>query len=239
VTIYPPAVVPGFPPPVLPPPPIRPQSPIASFRVRSSYITLTVIADVVAVPADGVAVTVMVYAPTVVPGFVGPVGPLPPQLTPAATITTSRIASGTNFHLRCLGTLKRIRKQTRETAAPARGQLRPDGRLGGRYRAPSTAVVEQVIVTLPVSDPALNVIVLGAVKFWSGAPKLLQVGKSTAPDGAPLTVADRLTVPAKPFAPVTVIRHVPDPPGVEILIVAEVQPAVALTPGVPTLIKTP
>jgi hypothetical protein len=95
-------------------------------------------------------------------GVLTPVPPPPPllQLTPAATTTTSRTANGTSFHRLCLGTLTRIRKQITETDAPTSGQLRPPGRLDGRYR-PLVAVVEQVIVELPVPF-VVNVMVTGA-----------------------------------------------------------------------------
>jgi hypothetical protein len=62
---------------------------------------------------------------------------------------------------------------------------------------------------LPVVAVALKVMVFGAVKFESGTPKL-HVGKSTAPAGEAVTAQVRVTEPAKEFAPITVMRHVPD-----------------------------
>ena len=184
-------------------------------------------------------VTLKVYVPVVVPGFVGPVLPLllPPQLTPAVTTTTSRIASGTSFHLRSFGTLKRMKKQTTERAAPVSGQSRRDGRLAGGPNSALEAVVVQVIVAVPVSDDVVSVIVPGAVKLESGAPKL-QLGLSVAPDGPPLIWLVRVTVPVNEFASVTVNRHEPDPPGAEIVIVAE-QLVDVLTPADPTCTFTP
>jgi hypothetical protein len=44
-------------------------------------------------------------------------------------------------------------------------------------------------------------------------------------------------VPAKPFAPVTVITHVPEPPGEEMVIVPE-HPEDSLIPGDPTVTVT-
>jgi hypothetical protein len=102
----------------------------------------------------------------------------------------------------------------------------------------AAAVVAQVIVALPVSEVVLSVIVPGAVKFWSGAPKL-QVGISVALGGVMVTGAVSVTVPANPFTPDTVMTQVPDPPGDEIVIVEELQPGVALMPAVPTAMATP
>ena len=65
------------------------------------------------------------------------------------------------------------------------------------------------------------------------------MGTSVALGGVMLTGAVRVTVPAKPFTPVTVMRQVPDPPGDEIVIVEELQPGVALIPAVPTVTVTP
>jgi hypothetical protein len=130
------------------------------------YCTLTVIAVVCAVPVDGVAVTVKVYVPVVVPGFVEPpLNPLPLQLIPAAATTASNTARGTNFHRRCLGTMKRKKAPAREIATPAKGHTRPEGRFDGPGNICAAAVVAQVIVALPVSEVVLNVIVPGAVKF--------------------------------------------------------------------------
>jgi hypothetical protein len=105
---------------------------------------------------------------------------------------------------------------------------------------PEAALVLHVMVAFPEVVLELSVIVFGAVKLWSGAPKLLQAGESTAPEGAPVTAALSVTVPANPFAPDTVIRQVPDEPGAAIVIVAAVHPEEdTLIPGVPTLIVTP
>jgi len=115
-------------------------------------------------------------------------------------------------------------------------QLGPRGRFNGLNK-PLLAVVLTVRVALPVSDAGVNAIVLGAVKFWSGAPKL-QVGTSTALVGAAVTAQLRVTEPLNPFAPVTVMRHDPGWPGAEMLIVEEVQPDDSLIPGVPTFTVT-
>ena len=81
--------------------------------------------------------------------------------------------------------------------------------------------------------------VLGLEKFVDdGLPKL-QVGKSIALAGELAILELRLTVPANELSPVTVMRHDPDPPGDEMLIVDELHPAAELTPAVPTLINTP
>ena len=76
------------------------------------------------------------------------------------------------------------------------------------------AVVEQVNVALPVSDPVDNVIVPGEVKFVPGVPKL-QVGGSTAPLGSLVTEKPSETVPANELTPFTVMRQFPEPPGAE------------------------
>jgi len=164
---------------------------------------------------------------------------LPPlQPTPAATSTTRRTASGTNPHRRCIGTPNTKKKQTRETAAAAKGQSRPDGRFDGRYKALCTAVEEQVIVAVPdVAVVVFKVMVLGALKFESGRPKL-HTGKSTEPDGSPVTAALRVTVPLNPFCPVTVMSCVADWPGDEMTIVAVLDVGERLIPDVPTVTKT-
>ena len=61
------------------------------------YCTLTVIVVCAAVPPEGVAVTVNVYAPVVVPGFVTlpPLLLLPPHATATAAITMTTSARGT------------------------------------------------------------------------------------------------------------------------------------------------
>jgi hypothetical protein len=98
------------------------------------------------------------------------------------------------------------------------------------------AIDEQVIVALPVSEEALKVIVFGAVKFaLAGWPKL-QVGAFMAPGGL-LSAALSATVPAKPFAPVVVIRHDPDCPGAEMLIV-DAHPDETLIPAPLTVTVT-
>jgi len=107
----------------------------------------------------------------------------------------------------------------------------------GWGKAIDAAMVVQVIVAFPVSDAELNVIVFGALKFRSGEPKL-QVGASAAPAGVVVTEVVRVTVPAKPFDPVTVMRHEPDWPGAAIVIVVE-QPDGGLIPGEPTVTVTP
>jgi hypothetical protein len=180
-----------------------------------AYCTLTVIAVVCAVPVDGVAVTVKVYVPVVVPGFVTPPpAPEPPplQLIPAAATTASNTTSGTNFQRRWLGTISKKKIPAREIATPAKGQTRPEGRLDGPGTMCAAAVVAQVIVALPVSEVVVRVIVPGAVKFWSGAPKV-QVGISVALGGVILTAELNVIVPEKPPDPDTVIKSVPDWPG--------------------------
>jgi hypothetical protein len=133
--------------------------------------------------------------------------------------------------------MRRNRRHIKESATKAMGHLRSGEGIDGRNKTPDAAVEEQVIVALPVVEDAVNVIVLGAVKFWSGIPKL-QVGTSTALGGVPLTAELKVTVPANPFAPVTVMRHVPDCPGAEIVIVAPLQPDDRLIPTLPTVTVT-
>jgi hypothetical protein len=99
------------------------------------------------------------------------------------------------------------------------------------------AVVAHVMVALPDADDALSVMVLGAVKFWSGAPKL-QAGASFAFAGELVKAGAKVTVPANPFAPVTVMRQDPDIPGAETEIVADAQLGETLMPGCPTLTVT-
>jgi hypothetical protein len=77
----------------------------------------------------------------------------------------------------------------------------------------------------------------GAVKLESGAPKL-QPGKSLALGGEVLTPQVSATLPLKLFAPVTVMRQVPDCPGDVIVMVEDAQPTEGLTPLVPTFTVT-
>jgi hypothetical protein len=60
--------------------------------------------------------------------------------------------------------MKRKKILARQIATPASGHARLEG-WDGPIKIPAAAVDEQVIVALPVSDDALNVIVFGAVKF--------------------------------------------------------------------------
>ena len=64
------------------------------------------------------------------------------------------------------------------------------------------------------------------------------MGTSVALGGAPLFAALKITVPAKPLAPVTVIRQEPDWPNVAMTIVAEEHPGDTLIPDEPTLTVT-
>lgn len=117
-------------------------------------------------PVDGVALTLKVYAPVVVPAFVPPPMPeLPLQLIPAAATTRSNTARGTSRNRRSLETKKRKKMLARQIPIPARGQARPEGYFGGLTKICAAAVEEQVIVALPVSDEVVKAIVFGAVKF--------------------------------------------------------------------------
>jgi len=95
-----------------------------------------------------------------------------------------------------------------------------------------------VIVAFPLVDVAVSVIVCGAVKFWSGRPKL-QVGKSTAFIGMPLTAQLSVTEPVKEFPAVTEMSCVADCPGDAIMMAAVLVAGERLIPGVPTVIGTP
>jgi hypothetical protein len=95
-----------------------------------------------------------------------------------------------------------------------------------------------VIVALPLVTVEVNVMVCGAVKFWSGWPKM-QVGMCTAFIGSLLTAQLRATVPANEFPPVTVMSCPADCPGDEIVIVAVLEAGKRLIPGAPTVIVTP
>ena len=70
-----------------------------------------------------------------------------------------------------------------------------------------------------------------------GAPKA-QVGKTGALGGALLMPHVRVTAPLKPFAPVTVIRQLPDWPRVKGGIVELAQPGDTMMPDVPTFTVT-
>jgi hypothetical protein len=48
----------------------------------------------------------------------------------------------------------------------------------------------------------------------------------------------KVTVPANPFAPMAVIKHDPDWPGAEMVIVDEAHPPETLIPAAPTLTVT-
>jgi len=74
------------------------------------------------------------------------------------------------------------------------------------------------MVAFPLVAVLLSVIVFGAVKFWSGVPKL-HVGRSTALGGSAVTVQLSATEPVNEF-PVTVISCVVDCPGAVMLIEA-------------------
>lgn len=128
-----------------------------------------------------------------------------------------------------------------ETARPASGQPRPFGPLVGgevgRTTMPEAACVAHVSVAFPVSEPVDNVMVPGGVKFCDGAPNV-QVGACTAPAGEVASTAVSATVPEKPPAPVTVIKHEPDCPGAAIVIV-ELHPVATFKPGPPTVTVTP
>jgi hypothetical protein len=77
----------------------------------------------------------------------------------------------------------------------------------------------------------------GGVKFVPGVPKL-QLGKFVALGGVPLRPQLRVTVPLNPFAPVTVIKQVPDCPADAMVIVEELQPGDTLIPALPTVTVT-
>lgn len=65
-------------------------------RIGRGYGTMTAIAVDCAAPLDGVAVTVTVYAPAVVPGFPPPLlPPLLPQFAPTTTTASIAAASKT------------------------------------------------------------------------------------------------------------------------------------------------
>lgn len=83
------------------------------------------------------------------------------------------------------------------------------------------------MVALPDAEDALSMMVLGAVKFWLGVPKL-QEGTSWAPVGMFVSAVLNVIVPAKPPVPVAVIRQDPDCPGEEIVIVDDAQPGETL-----------
>ena len=120
--------------------------------------------------------------------------PPPPHPTPATTTITRRTASGANAQRLCFGTHSINRKQTIDIAPYAKGQLRPEGPLlGNRYRALVTAVEAMFRVAVPVVAVLLNVIMFGAEKFVPGVEKL-QVGRSTAPAGEPVTAQLSVTV---------------------------------------------
>ena len=115
-------------------------------------------------------------------------------------------------------------------------QLGPCGCLTGanKWLAP---VVLTLKVAVPVSEVGgevdVKLMVPGAVKFESGAPKL-QIGRSTAPCGPLLMPQVRVTAPLKLFAPTTVIKQDPDEPGEAIVIGVLVHGAVTLIPAEPT-----
>ena len=117
------------------------------------------------------------------------------------------------------------------SAIAASGQPRPEGRLNGPNIVAFAGVVDHVMVALPEVVDEFSVIVAGAVKLASGAPKLLHDGGYTAPEGDAVTAALRTTVPLNPFASDTVMRHVPDDPcATEI----EAPQGVMFIPGRPT-----
>jgi|HubBroStandDraft_2_1064218.scaffolds.fasta_scaffold1236495_1 hypothetical protein len=95
------------------------------FFGKNLYCTFTPIAVVCAVPVDGVAVTVIVYVPVVVPGFPPPVPPPPEfellQPAPAATTTNRRNASEARCHRLCPEVTNRKHKQNRNIAPAATG----------------------------------------------------------------------------------------------------------------------
>ena len=193
-------------------------------------------------PVDGVAVTVIVYVPTVVPGVPPPLL-LPPEFVPpqppAAATMNARSVRKTTCRRHCLGSRNKTNRQTSDITAISPGQPILKPRPGGDSlnELASAAVDMTVMVALPLVAVGVNVMVCGAVKFWSGVPKL-QVGKSTAFIGSPLTTQLRVTEPANEFAAVTMMSCPADCPGEEIDIVTELEAGARLIPGAPTVIVT-
>lgn len=178
------------------------------------------------------------YVPIVVPGL----GVIPPPLFPplhpvTAAMAMNRTAAKITTPRRSRDAI--VRRNMQISAAAISDMSNQFGAcrwLGGKNKW-LAAVVLTVSVAVPVSEFVASVIVPGAVKFESGAPKL-QPGKSVALPGVMLSPQESVTAPLKLFAPVTVIKHVPDCPAAAIVMVAEAQPGVILTPLVPTLMVT-
>jgi len=192
-----------------------------------------------AVEPDGVAVTLKVYVPVVVPAFDVPPPPPPPVVFDPQPATnpvdrTSNTARGANFNFRPPASNTR-KKQRSAIAASGMAHRMFDGPSGDRKTILDAAVDEQVIVALPIDD-ADKEIVLGGVKFKLGDPKL-HAGTSTAPAGELIPVELNAAVPVKPFAPPTMIEQDPDWPGA-VIVMTPVQPEEILTPGVPTAMVT-
>ena len=169
-----------------------------------TYCTTTETVVVCAEPLLGVAVTVTVYVPAVVPAWVPGNGvPELPQLTAVRTTTASNAVSGTRLQRlsRLVATIKS--KPIKAVASPAKGNPRPEGRLDGRTKTPEAAVVLQVIVALPeVFDEVSAIMLLGE--------NALHEGGLTAPLGEPVTAALNVTFSLEPLGPETVIAQVPD-----------------------------
>jgi hypothetical protein len=200
-----------------------------------------VIAVVWAAPLTGVAVTVMVYIPIVVPGL-----PLMlillglPQLVPTAMTAKINIASNTRPRRFCAEIPSRKKQAMNAPTSLTKNKFGPSGRLLGRKTADVLGVVETVIVALPVifaAVPAVKLMMFGAVKFESGTPKALQVGGSSAPIGEVVTAQVKVTLSALTMLdPVTVIRSVLDCPGE--VIVKLLEAGDRLIPAVLTFIET-
>jgi hypothetical protein len=135
----------------------------------------------------------------------------------------------------------RKKKHATESAAPAIGHPRTpvgaqfEGRFEGRGNTLDAAVVVQVSVAFP--EPDASEMVLGAVKFWSGAPKE-QAGLCAALGGADEMPCVSVTFPVNPFAPVTLMRQEPDCPGEAIMTVLLAQPGDTLMPEEPMFAVT-
>ena len=155
-----------------------------------------------------------------------------PQPVPNARMAKNAIASSTKLRRFCAEIPSRKKHAMNAPTSLTKNKFGPCGRLAGLKTTPLAAVEATVIVALPEVFAELNIMILGAVKFCPGVPKL-QVGGETAPDGELVTAQLRVTEPVNPLAAVTVMSCVPDWPGAEMFMVPVLDDR--LIPGTPTL----
>src|SRR5260221_13538194 len=112
--------------------------------------------------------------------------------------TESSPASSTKLRRFCEEIPSRKKHEMNAPTSLTKNKFGPCGRLLGLKTTPLAAVEATVIVALPEVFVELNVMILGAVKFCPGVPKL-QIGGETAPAGELVTPQLRITALGNPW----------------------------------------